>query len=375
MNNTANKKHVTFVLPSLVFGGGIESHTLKLFRHFDRNRFSFSLITLFDHPERPDLYNDVPSDIRVIRLTSKGLGHIGTWASLIRALRALKPDTVVSSMFSPNTAVRVLKPLFGYRVITREHNTYEEKKLYHRGIDLGLSFFSDVIVAVASDVADFTSRQSFIPRKKFTVINNGVDIEAIDTFLKSAEGDVVRVRKEIGLSEGEKIVLNVARIKPTKDHRLLIDAFELFAETHPNYHLVIVGDGSERPVVEQHIQSKKHASRVHLLGYRKDVFAWFAAADMFVLSSKREGFPNVGIEAVAFGLPFISTKVSGASDIIEEGKNGSVVSMRTPEALALSMAHFADMDVRERTRIQEISKASAQRFDINVVTQRYEELF
>lgn len=375
MNNSASKKHIAFILPSLAFGGGIESHTLKLLRHFDRSRFSFSLITFFDHPERPDLYNDVPSDVAVVRLASRGLTHISTWKVLIQALRTLKPDVVVSSMFSPNTAVRILKPFFGYKVITREHNTYEEKGFRHWIIEYMLAPFSNTIVAVSSDVADFASRQAFIPRKKFTVINNGVEIEKINSFLADASPEIVRVRNEIGLGQDEKIVLNVARIKPTKDHTLLIEAFELFLKTHLNYHLVIIGDGSERGSIEKLIDTKGLGSRVHLLGYRKDVFVWFATADIFALSSKREGFPNVGLEAIAFGLPFISTKVSGVGDIIEEGKNGSVVVERSAEQFAEALQCFANLDSEARRRIVQDCKTSAQRFDIRAVAERYEKIF
>jgi glycosyltransferase involved in cell wall biosynthesis len=365
--------HAVFVLPSLAFGGGIETHTVKILRTINRSRFKCSLITLFEHPERPDLYGEVPSDVRVVRLASKGIGHLSTWKMMYGALKREEPDVVISSMFSPNAIVRSLKPFFDYKVITREHNTYDEKRWYHRVIDHALSFLSDAIVAVSSDVADFAARQARIPRHKFTVINNGVELDVIDAYIATSGPDISRVRSELGLSGDEKFILNVARLKPTKDHTLLLDAFKIFLERHPNYHLVIAGDGSERPAVEKRIKTLGLSKRAHLLGYRSDIYAWFAAADMFVLSSKREGFPNVALEAAAFGLPIVSTDVAGIHDVVEEGENGCIVN-HNPKGLAEGLQRVASLTPAEHKVVRLTDRAITTRFNIPSVTRTYESL-
>ena len=374
MTEQSSHIRVTVILPSLIFGGGIETHLVKMLRNADHDRFVWSLVTLFDHPGRPDLYGEVPPHVKVIRLASHGMTHLSTWRELYGTLRLLAPDVVMTSMFSPNAMARVLKPFFGYKVVTREHNTYDEKRLHHRIIDHMLSYTSDVLVAVSDEVADYASRQAWIPRRKFTVINNGVDIDIIEDSLKDKEGETRRVRSELGLSDDAKIVLNVARLKPTKDHSLLLDAFSRFHILHPEYHLVIAGDGSDRPKIEARIKELGLEDVVHLLGYRHDIYAWFAAADMFALSSKREGFPNVGIEALAFGLPFITTKVAGVAKIVREGENGHIVE-RTPEALSHAMQHIASLSSEERSRMEERCKAISRTFDIKRVTEAYESLF
>lgn len=373
MKHAHKQINVVFVIPGLLFGGGIEAHLIKMLRVIDRKRFTCSIITLFDYLERPDLYADVPQGVRVIRLASKGIVRFSTWAKAYRALRELRPDVVISSMFSPNALVRVLKLAFGYRVITREHNTYDEKRWYHRLFDHLLSYDSDAIVAVSSDVADFISRQAWIPRKKITVINNGVDIERIREFVQRNAAGAARVRSELDLSNDEKIILNVARLKETKDHTLLLETFKLFQQSHPRYHLAIAGDGSERAAIERKIDVLGLRGSASLLGRRRDIDAWYAAADMFVLSSKREGFPNVLIEAMAFGLPCVSTVVAGSGDIIEDGKNGFIVE-RSSDAMARAMDRIAALSPDDRALFRGACIETASRFDIKSVVHDYENL-
>ncbi len=362
------------MLPSLL-SGGIEKHTIKLLNHFDRDTSSFSLITLFDYPGRPDLYSEVPEDVSVHRLAFRGPFDFIRWSELYSILKKRKSDIVVSSMFSANTIVRLLKPFLHYKVVTREHNIYSEKNLVQRFVDMSLAPFSDTIIAVASSVGDFFSKQAWIRRDRITVIHNGVDIEAIERFVRERGADeVARVRAELGLQNDEKIILNVARLKPQKDHRVLIEAFALFSHTHSDYHLVIIGDGIERKRLEEYVKERDLEHTVHLMGYRNDAFAFYAASDFFVLTSKYEGFPNVGVEAMAFGLPMISTRVSGVDEFLEDGRNGYGVSS-DPEDIASKMVIIASMSENEKKSVEICCKETGFRFDIRKIAQKYENVF
>lgn len=374
METAPKKTHVMFLLPSLL-PGGIEKHTLKLLKHFNREKFSFSLVTLFDRPNRPDLFSEVPDDVTVHRLAFGTGIDVSGWGKLYTLLKKERPDIVVSSMFSANTIVRLLKPFLGYRVVTREHNIYSEKNIFQRFVDMALSPLADATVAVSSSVADFFSKQAWMSRKKITVIHNGVDIEAINTFLQEkGEDEVQRVRHELGLKGGEKIILNVARLKPQKNHELLIGAFRLFVKENSTYHLVILGDGMEKERLLQLVADRGLKDVVHLLGYRSDAFSWYAASDFFVLTSKHEGFPNVGVEAMAFGVPLVSTSVAGVDEFLESGKNGQMVDS-TVQSVCAGMISIASLSESERMAYRNHCSTTAQQFDIKTVTQKYEKLF
>lgn len=369
----SKKMHIMFVLPSLL-PGGIEKHTLKLLKHLNRKKFSFSLITLFNRPGRPDLFGDVPEDVAVHRFAFSTGIDISGWGQLYLLLKKEKPDVIISSMFSANTIVRLFKPLLGYHVITREHNIYSEKNIFQRFIDMALSPLSDAIIAVSSSVADFFSKQTWVNRKKITVIHNGVDIEAINTFLREkGMGEARRVRHELGLKEEEKIILNVARLKPQKNHELLIRAFQLFVKKNPAYHLVILGDGVEKGQLFRLIAECGLEDTVHLLGYRDDVFAWYSASDFFVLTSKFEGFPNVGVEAMSFGLPMISTRVPGVDEFLMDNQNG-FITQSVPEAVAEKSEVLASLSAQTRERMRRKCTETANCFDIKKIAKKYEEV-
>lgn len=369
--SAGRRTRVTFVLPSLLIGG-IERHLIKMLARFDRSRFSLAVITLFDYPERLNLYAEVPPDVAVSRLAFRGFHDAASWHRLYSALHASDPDVVVSSMFSANAAVRILKPALGYRVVTREHNLYDDKKWYHRVLDHAFSYLSDGAVAVSRMVADYASTQARIPRRKFTVIHNGVDLDQIVDFAARSAPEVARVRSELGIGADRKIALNVARLKPQKNHDLLIDGFDRFWKSHPEYLLVIAGDGIERPRLDAAVAQRGLGDRVRFLGFRKDVYSWFAAADVFVLTSRREGFPNVGVEALAFGLPFVSTLVSGVDEIIEDGRNGYITA-DNPEALALALGRVAALSPAGRAALGTACRETARRFDMPRVVRLYEE--
>ena len=120
-------------------------------------------------------------------------------------------------------------------------------------------------------------------------------------------------------------IVTVGRLDHQKNQILLINAFARFLEKFPHYKLLIYGEGDLRPVLEKTIEEKKLQDAVLLKGAVKDVIPTIASAKVFVLSSRFEGMPNALLEAMCSGLPCVSTKVSGATELIESGINGILV--------------------------------------------------
>lgn len=120
----------------------------------------------------------------------------------------------------------------------------------------------------------------------------------------------------------EDLIVSVGRLATFKNHILLIQAFKKFLEENPGYKLKIFGEGEERDNLIHYIVSQHLEENVFLMGNSTNIFEDIKNAKAFVLSSKYEGMPNALIEAMAIGLPCISTKVSGAVDLIVDGVNG-----------------------------------------------------
>lgn len=136
--------------------------------------------------------------------------------------------------------------------------------------------------------------------------------------------DLDWVGRAIRTSKTDTIV-TVGRLNLAKNHKLLVNAFEKYLEKHPNYRLHIYGEGSLREELQNIIEAKGLHNSVHLMGNSKHVFSDIISAKAFVLSSSYEGMPNALLEAMCLGLPCISTKVSGATELIISGQNGLLV--------------------------------------------------
>ena len=151
-------------------------------------------------------------------------------------------------------------------------------------------------------------------------------------------------------------IVSVGRLRFEKNYDLLIDAFNQFVKSHPSYQLVIYGDGEDREKLTRQIKSLGLEKQVLLPGRTSQVYESISDARMFVLSSIFEGMPNALLEAMCVGLPCISTKVSGATELIKHKENGILVDVGNLNQLTDAMSTLADLPSIAETYAQEAAK-------------------
>jgi glycosyltransferase involved in cell wall biosynthesis len=139
----------------------------------------------------------------------------------------------------------------------------------------------------------------------------------------------------------EQKIVSVGRLHPQKNQKLLIDAFSYISSMFRTYTLDIYGDGALQEQLENQIRELNLENRVVIYNSRKDIFDSIRNASLFVLSSDYEGMPNALMEAMALGLPCISTdcRPGGARAIIQDGENGFIVPTNDPIALSEKMKY------------------------------------
>jgi glycosyltransferase involved in cell wall biosynthesis len=156
---------------------------------------------------------------------------------------------------------------------------------------------------------------------------------------------------------------------------LLLEAFAPLAFQHPSWRLVILGEGPERPVLEAHIQAMGLGQAVLLPGRAGNVSEWYRRADLFVLSSRFEGFPNVLAEAMASGLAVVSTDCpTGPAAIVRDGVDGLLVPVDQPAALRQALARLMHDDALRASMAQRACQL-ADRLAPEVVAGRWQQLF
>lgn len=147
----------------------------------------------------------------------------------------------------------------------------------------------------------------------------------------------------------KKYIISVARLKEQKNQKMLIDVFSRFSKHYPEYELYIYGEGELRQDLEQQIRILNLSEKVFLPGTTNDIFHKIREADIFVLSSNFEGMPNTLIEAMCIGIPCISTKVSGATDLITNYENGILVDVGNDDQMLEALLKLAqDEELRRK---------------------------
>ena len=157
-----------------------------------------------------------------------------------------------------------------------------------------------------------------IPEEKIKVIYNGVDFKSLEISKEEA-------RKKIGVAGN--IIVSIGRLVPWKGFRMLIKIMPRLFEINQFFRLVIVGDGPEKKVLESIVKNMHLENKVFLVGKKtKEELALFsAAADIFVLNTAYEGFSHQILEAMAAGMPVITTAVGGNKEVIRQGENGFMI--------------------------------------------------
>lgn len=303
--------------------------------------------------ESQDTSSVTPGGVRVVNLEAPSLRRYVR--PFIDYLRSEQPVAVVASLW-PFTSLCVV----GHRLarsnacmVVMDHNTMS-MQFGSRGLRQRLALraslattyrLADVRIAVSKGVAADSAALAGIRTSEFAVQYNPLSI-SVDP---DAGSDVA---EDAWNGWTGRRILTVGRFKPQKNHKLLIQAFKKLLRT-TDAELMIVGMGSLEAETAAFARKEGLADRVLFPGHFEDVAPFYKAADLFVLSSDYEGFGNVIVEALAFGLPVVSTDChSGPAEILDRGVYGTLVPVGDADALAEGMAEALGRDHDNETYIR-----------------------
>ena len=204
----------------------------------------------------------------------------------------------------------------------------------------------DFLYRFASGVALQTEKNkayfSRAVQKKSRVIYNPIDL-----------GDYAGIAQTL---EKEKKIVTAGRLMPQKNQKMMVEAFAGFLKNHPDYELVIFGEGPCRRELEEPTGTLGIKDHVFLPGNVTDIYDQIKNAEIFVLSSDYEGMPNALIEAMCLGMLCISTKVSGATDLITDHENGILTEAGDREALEQAMRELVENEELAKTLAKNAAK-------------------
>lgn len=230
----------------------------------------------------------------------------------------------------------------------------------------------DRLIGVGQAVAKALIDNEGLPESRVEVIYNGIDLDRTPARDSAAQAFV---RSEFGFSTSDFVVIQIARLHELKDHETALRTMALVCREVPHARFLIVGDGECRPHIEKLIEELQLEHHVVLAGSRNDVPELLNAADMFLMTSISEGIPLTLIEAMAAGIPIVSTNVGGIPEMIEHEVSGYLHAAKDVQGLANSCILLArDLEQRHRVAVNGQKTAIAQ-FSFRSMVDQYRQVY
>jgi len=229
----------------------------------------------------------------------------------------------------------------------------------------------DKVIAISEKVKDNIVRFNIAPFRKVEVIPLGLDLQKF----ADLTAHVGELRKELGVTQGCRLVGMIGRMVPIKGCHYFLQAAHEIIKVDPRVRFVLVGDGILRANLEFECQQLGISKAVTFLGWRKDLRRIYADLDVVVLSSLNEGTPLSIIEAMAAGKGVVATDVGGVSDVVTSGETGLLVPPKDSKVLANAVLRLL-RDEKLRRSLEERAKASVYpKYDVSRLTQDMENLY
>lgn len=349
-------------------GGGAARTLLNIINHLDRDKFEPILVTL-DFTYTYERY--VQDDVKFIKLPVKRLRQ--AIIPLAQLLRKEKPDLLFSTVPNYNTIAILAKLLSRTKtkLVVREAaylgGTLKENLLL-KGYGL-LYRFADRVVALSEGVKANLIKRYHVKESKIKVIYNPVDLSHIE---KESEREIERKEP---FKQDKKIIVSAGRLVAEKDHATLLRAFARLKKMH-QAHLVLLGEGELEQSLRQLATQLQIDEYVSFFGFQQNPYAYMKRADVFALTSLSEGFGHVLVEALAVGVPIVSTRCNpGAEEILGEEKYGMLVEVGDDVALAKKLSKALTLTEAEREEIITKGKKRANQFSATKIVTHYERMF
>jgi len=321
--------------------------------------------------KRGKLLEQVHEDVSVVDLNTK------PFIPLIPAIRSYiknhQPDVLVSTVNTANlaTIIALNTTRTDTRHVIRMANTPSQKiQTYNNNLsDTPIPYLMKLLyplgrefITISKGLADDLVKMYDVDRSKITTIYNPC---VNDNMLKQGEGPI---HCDWFSDDNIKVILGVGSLTQQKDFQTLLFAFLNINNLNNEYKLVILGEGPKRENLEQICRDNNIEDDVWMPGEVSNPYPYMKNADLFVLSSRWEGFGIVNVEAMSFGTQVVATDCPhGPSEILEQGKYGRLVPVGDPEKLSAAIQTSISDPISERLLINRSNQ-----FHIEKITTEYE---
>ncbi|SIS66254.1 Glycosyltransferase involved in cell wall bisynthesis [Chryseobacterium ureilyticum] len=351
------KISVIFILPDLETGGA-ERIVTTIANHLSRDRFEPKILLL---RKQGGYLNFLKKDVEIIDINTERIRH--SLKPILREIYRRRPDIVFSGFGEVNAYLSLFIKLFPRtKFIARETNVVSQH-VTRKEIRFFYNFYNNYqkIIAQSDDMMKDLVSNFNIKKKRITKINNPVDFDFIDEKLK------LSVKPE-GFKYNYKNVVAIGNLSARKGFDNLLKVFSRLK--NENIMLHILGDGKDKEVL---LQMKEFLGLKNVIfhGRQENPYQFLKYADLFILSSRYEGFPNVLLEAGACGTYSLANNCPGGiNEIIQNNVNGEIGNIENYEDFAQKIITVMQQNYN-RDAIRNSIKS---RFSKNIILDKYEKV-
>lgn len=361
------KKKILFFMFRLA-GGGAERTVVNIMNKLDKNKYEIVLVLGTD--VNNDYLHLLAKEIRIENLYCPKLRYC--FFLLRKCIVKEQPDLIFTTM-NPNNIMAVLAKVSSFKripVVVREaNNRTESGEVTPVNKILTTLFYNaaDKVIALSQGVRDDLTKNFRIQEKKVKVIYNPIDIDSISALKNEKIDDLPKIG-------GEKLVVSVGRLEEQKDFVTLLQAFRLVVN-EVDAKLLILGKGSQEEPLKQLCNSLQLHDSVFFLGFKNNPYKYVKAEDLFVLTSRWEGFGHVIVESMAVGTTVVTTNCrSGPFEILDGDKYGLLAEVGNPQDIAQKMITLLQDNNMRRIYAQK-GVERARKFHSKSIVKEYENVF
>ena len=365
---TARNPRILFFIPTLLVGGA-ERHTVDLCQRLRERGYQAKI--LVHTGKRSPVMGELPAGADAVILGLRGMSDPVGWMTIWRTLRHERPDIIVAVNQTP-LIVSVIQRFAGAtraKIACIFHTTeLQSHEKYQEGLFRRLAPFTDLLVYVGANQQRTWEAQGIRPRRA-ALIRNGIDTARFAAGRAGRD----RIRAQHGIEPDDVVLGILASFRIEKNHVELVAALARASEAGTRARVLCIGQGNTKPQVEALAQKLGVADRMIYAGEQSDVAPFLAACEVGVLCSTAETFPLSAIEFLAAGVPMISAKVGGATEIVQDGVNGLLYPPGDVDRFAAAIALVSRPDIR--AGLAASAQASVAGFAVEHMVDRYVEAF
>ncbi len=378
MNNFKEKNITILYIITQLSTGGAEIMLLKLLERIDRSRFSPIVISLKGIGEIGFKISELDIPVESLNM-NRNMPNLLDFLRLVVRLKKIKPDILHTWLYHSNLIGGMASKLAGIPVLiwgihasgVLLSNTNLLTKLTLWCCTKLSLYLPDCIQYVSNHAKRYHEELGY-SKSNSLVIPNGVDLNEF----KPDDNSRKNIRRELGISETTPLIGNIGRFDPIKNQEGFIEAAKYLHQKSPEIHFLMAGQSVNwsNPILNSLITKMNLNDVFHLLGNREDISNITASLDLVCLTSWSEAFGIVLIEAMASGVPCVSTDCGEQKLIL--GDTGWIVPKGDMENLAARCEYYLSLP---KTNREAIGKSARQRvmnfFDVNSIVKQYEDLY